>query len=154
MRLLAALSVGACLLQLTGSQIATVISVVLVTSTVCPCVSTSSSSAASSSSYIPDSNVGSSSTSNRVTTVAATTASPSPESTPFPIRIETTNNQPLRKREYYYLGFQNDTAVTVSDLASASLFQNFAGYLSSMPDGQYVGVDTSRAYQVLKKYTD
>jgi len=54
----------------------------------------------------------------------------------------------------YYVAFEGDTAITVPDLDEATLFRIIDTYLISISDGQYVGVNTSSAYQVLKKYTD
>ena len=118
-------------------------STITATSTICPCTSQASSQTSSStSSIVPTASSSASFFS------ATTSATPEPATTPFPIRIDTGSSH--RKRAFYYVAFDNDTAIGVNTLDRAALFTIFDGYL--LNEGMFVGSNTSAGYQTMQKY--
>ena len=137
MRLFENLLLGACLLRLVQSQRRTVASIIYA----CPDASSSFATSITSTNALG-------------ITSGTTSIAPLASTTPFPLRIETTDSPLLHKRDLHYIAFQNDTAIAEPDISEASLFQIVDTYLISISDGWYVGVNTSTAYQDLKKYAD
>lgn len=141
-----------CLLRLISAQDPTITLTVTETSTICPCSSSRALSSLRSFTTSPASASTLSQTSSPV--ASQPTSSAVPSTSRFPIRIQTAEVLRLRKRAFYYIGFEDDTAITVSDLVNATLFRIVGGFLISDSDGKYVGVNTSNPFQPLQKYTD
>ena len=113
-----------------NAQLATTTSFVFKTSTVCPCTSPPTQT------FSPQ--------------PTSTTSLPLSSSTPFPIRIDTGSS--LQKRAFFYVAFDDDTAIGVQTLNEAALFSIVNSYL--LNNGMYVGANTSQGYQTMRRYLD
>ena len=121
-----------------SAQLATTTSIIFSTSIVCPC--TSSTSIASTP-VLP--------LATPSVSAPLTTQLPLSSSTPFPIRIDT--GPSLQRRSFFYVGFDNDTAIGVAALDRAALFTIVNSYL--LNDGMYVGTNTTQGYQSMRRYS-
>ena len=130
------------LLSICSAQVV-ITSTIVATSTICPCTSQATTQSSSSASSILTT-VSSTSSSFTATTSGATISA----TTPFPVRIDT--SLPRRKRAFFYVAFDDDTAIGVNTLERAALFTIINGYL--LNDGMFVGSNTSTGYQTMRRY--
>lgn len=128
------------LISLGSAQLATITLTVVVTSTICPCLSSQPLPVMSSSSQLVPV--------NSLASQSSSCSASFPLQSLFPIRIDTGS----RKRAFYYVGFDNDTAIIVPILDKAALFQIINGFL--ITQGMFVGSNGSAGYQMMRRYAN